>query len=219
MTLASPGATPGHHHALPCSGDGGFVGRASCGEGTSPIGVNVWYGDPRGYRPIQQTKAVLGHYWPVCGQSSTSSENGLDPCRGALSESPTGSHQKFIVPGRGGGNEEGPAEFCRLRGGGEPPPRPPQGIVHHGPPPGESPRKFTPRGGDEHLNPNRGQLSLIIRNRCSSALMHRNVRLLVHEIGSPPVTPKNLTKGVGNMRCRGPYYRPPHRHSIPSVVV
>jgi hypothetical protein len=42
----------------------------------------------------------LGHYWPVCGQSPTSSENGREPCRGAIGASPTGSHQKFIVSGQ-----------------------------------------------------------------------------------------------------------------------
>jgi hypothetical protein len=42
----------------------------------------------------------FGYYWPVCGQSSSSSESGLDPCRGAIGERPTGSHQKFIVPGQ-----------------------------------------------------------------------------------------------------------------------
>ncbi|CDM26171.1 hypothetical protein BN140_3062 [Methanoculleus bourgensis MS2] len=36
MTLACPGATPGHHHVLPRSGDGGFVPRAGRGRAPSP---------------------------------------------------------------------------------------------------------------------------------------------------------------------------------------
>jgi hypothetical protein len=135
-------------------------GPACVGRGQAPIGVNVWYGDPRGYRPIQQTEAVLGQYCPVCGQSSTSSENGRDPCRGAIGESPTGSHQKFIVPGqglpraiashcprplrgrgrrpeagRGGGYEEGSTSSAAWGGGARPLPGP------H--PPGRCPPRST----------------------------------------------------------------------------
>ena len=52
-------------------------------------------------RPILETDVVFGLYWLVCGQSSTSSENGLDPCRGAIGESPTGSLREVIVPRAG----------------------------------------------------------------------------------------------------------------------
>ena len=52
---------------------------------------------------FRRRTSVLGQYWLVCDQSSTSSENGLDPCRGAIGESPTSSHRKFIVSGQGGG--------------------------------------------------------------------------------------------------------------------
>jgi hypothetical protein len=43
----------------------------------------------------------FGYYWLVCGQSSTSSENGLDPCRGGIGESLSGSLREFIIPGWG----------------------------------------------------------------------------------------------------------------------
>ena len=103
-------------------------------------------------------------------------ENGRDSCRGAISESPTGSHQKFIVPGQGlplgiashcprpsGAGEEaggragwglrgGIYEFRRLRGGGEPPPRspPPRAMpttVHCLGEPGDTPRPPDPTWG------------------------------------------------------------------------
>jgi hypothetical protein len=101
----------------------------------------------------------FGHHWPVCGQSSITLENGRDSCRGAISESPTGSHQKFIVPGqglplgiashcprplrgrgrrpeagRGGGYEEGPTGSAACGEGARPLSCPhPWGDSHHGP--------------------------------------------------------------------------------------
>ncbi len=62
-----------------------------------PIRANVWYGDSRRYRSIQETSADYGHYWLVCGQSS--SENGLDPCRGVRDESLTCPLRMVASPG------------------------------------------------------------------------------------------------------------------------
>jgi len=93
MKAAFPGFSSEYRPALPSL----QVGRG----GGLPIRANVWYGDSRRYRSIHETSADYGHYWLVCDQSSTSSEDGRDPCRGAIGEGPTGSHQQFIVPGQG----------------------------------------------------------------------------------------------------------------------
>ena len=113
------------------------------GRGRAPIRANIRYGASRGYRSIQETSANYGYYWLVCGQSS--SESGLDPCRGVRGESLTcplwmvaspGSRPRSFPLGitmycpcpRGAGEEAagragwgqrgGTYEFCPVRGGG-----------------------------------------------------------------------------------------------------
>ena len=190
-----------HTRASPCTAPlRGQRFRGSClvrGGGEPPYTLTFGTETREDTVQFRRRTSVLGQYWLVCDQSSTSSENGLDPCRGAIGESPTSSHRKFIVSGQGGGfavpppaggglapspvptpgviattvhsmgeaGEESGSGINlidtlhhRIRScqWGLPAPRCPGGDSHHGPLHGEIRGNPTHRGGDEHLNPNRG---------------------------------------------------------------
>jgi len=143
LTRLSPGYTPG---------------RGRDREGVSPHWRerSVW----RLVRipPIQETNVGFGQYWPVCDQSSTSSENGRDPCRGQSARARPVRSGRLSSPDRvfpgyrhslpppesggGGGRRPGGVGATRRdlrvpppagRGRAPSPVPTPRGDAHHGP--------------------------------------------------------------------------------------